>query len=193
MLVVFKTVDFRGKLSRFKFKFHRFLAAWPCWDPCGMWGFVLLTSCQVCFFGSSQILAEDMRLLVQRQEMSLRPKQETELRVSSCCFLMTLRSHGGDAKSPLWIYTHSGLHDSRGTLSLGEITTFVISGMKKLLFVQGKMLPHPSRLLTANTALGNSPGQGRSGPWVLGTPTRSSGHARGLGWTASSQSGGHII
>lgn len=120
-----------------------------------------------------------------RRAMSLRREQETEHRVRPRRFLPALRPHGADAEGPWWpstrLSTRRGLRFSRGALGLGGITAFIVSGMRRLLFVQGKTLPRPSRLRTANAALGNGSGEGRAGPGVLGAPTGSSGRARRLG------------
>lgn len=113
--------------------------------------------------------------------MSLQREQETECRVRPRRFLPALRPHGADAEGPWWPSTRRGLRFSRGALGLGGITAFIMSGMRRLLFVQGKTLPRPSRLRTANAALGNGSGEGRAGPGVLGAPTGSSGRARRLG------------
>lgn len=117
--------------------------------------------------------------------MSLRREQETERRVRPRRFLPALRPHGADAEGPWWPSTRPstrrGLRFSRGALGLGGITAFIVSGMRSLLFVQGKTLPRPSRLRTANAALGNGSGEGRAGPGVLGAPTGSSERARRLG------------
>lgn len=80
-----------------------------------------------------------------RREMSLRREQETERRVRPRRFLPALRPHGADAEGPWWPSTRPstrrGLRFSRGALGLGGITAFIVSGMRRLLFVQGKTLP----------------------------------------------------
>lgn len=82
-------------------------------------------------------------------------------------------------------YTHSGVHYRRGTLSL------VDSPWMQACCCPGGTLPHPSRLIAANTTLRKGLGRGQPGPCTPGTQQGRAGMPRTradrLSWKQCSQ------
>lgn len=91
-------------------------------------------------------LIKDPRLYYSRQ------KQEPDLSVCLHQFPMFPTSHEANPEE-----AGGRLHFRKTTLSLGGIITFIVNESKPTLLLREK-LPHPSRLLPANTSLRDGPG-----------------------------------